>query len=221
MARAGKVFRPTRLATNCKRTDCWVACSPIHPLHEPLSQLLQVRTQAYRAGNHLREYLLLGRLPIQSTLCISHSASLCRSGSGSLLPGGSYGTLAMFASFASHVQPVQVRTQAYRALAAYSLEDLDSLELTQPCGDAAQLLLQERDPAAQQACQALVVQGLAFEHAHRRRWVCFVSGCLSFCLTFFFLCFVFWEFALCSVALLLPAGLWATGKSRITLPGDA
>lgn len=67
---------------------------------------------------------------------------------------------------------MQVRAAAYVALAAYSLDDLEGLELTQPCGDIARLLLQEQDIPAQAACQPLAVNALLFEHARRRRWGC-------------------------------------------------
>ena len=62
-----------------------------------------------------------------------------------------------------------MRAAAYSALAAYSLDELESLELTQPCGDIAQLLLQEQDAAARDACRPLAVKALLFEHARRRR----------------------------------------------------
>ena len=75
---------------------------------------------------------------------------------------------------------LQVREQAYRALAAYSLDDLEALDVEQPTGDAARLLLQEQDPTAQKACEALVAKALSYEHARRRR--CGSSGLLISCL---------------------------------------
>ena len=66
-------------------------------------------------------------------------------------------------------QLLQVRAAAYRAMAAYSLDALEALELAQPCGDFAHLLLGESDAQARAACEPLVVGALQFEHARRQR----------------------------------------------------
>lgn len=64
---------------------------------------------------------------------------------------------------------LQVRAAAYGALAHWSLELLELLELARPLSEYSRLLVQETDSTALAACEALVVRALAYEHARRRR----------------------------------------------------
>ena len=67
--------------------------------------------------------------------------------------------------------PPQVRQEAYTALARYSMERLEELELARPLREHARLLCAEADAAAARACSRLVSAALAYEHARRRRCV--------------------------------------------------
>ncbi len=64
---------------------------------------------------------------------------------------------------------LQVRAAAYGALACWSFELLELLELARPPNEYSCLLLGETDSAALAACEALVIKALAYEHARRRR----------------------------------------------------
>ena len=63
----------------------------------------------------------------------------------------------------------QVRAAAYSALARWSFELLEVLELERPLSEYSRLLLEETKCTALAACEALVIRALAYEHARRRR----------------------------------------------------
>ena len=64
---------------------------------------------------------------------------------------------------------LQVRAAAHSALACWSFELLELLELARPLDEYSRLLLEETDSMALAACEALVIRALAYEHARRRR----------------------------------------------------
>ena len=64
---------------------------------------------------------------------------------------------------------MQVRLEAYKALARYSFGDLESLGALRPLQEYSRLLLEETEASARQECGALVMQALQFEHSIRRR----------------------------------------------------
>ena len=63
-----------------------------------------------------------------------------------------------------------MRSAAYGAMACWSFEALELLELQKPFRDYSALLLAETDGEARGSCEALVISALAYEHARRRRW---------------------------------------------------
>ena len=63
----------------------------------------------------------------------------------------------------------QVRAAAYSALACWTFDLLELLELERPLSEYSGLLLEETDVTALAACEALVVRALSYEHARRRR----------------------------------------------------
>jgi len=65
---------------------------------------------------------------------------------------------------------LQVRAAAYSALARWSFELLELLELEKPLKEYSRLLLEETDSMALAPCEALVIKTLAYEHARRRRY---------------------------------------------------
>ena len=65
---------------------------------------------------------------------------------------------------------LQVRAAAYSALARWSFELLELLELEKPLKEYSRLLLEETDSMALAPCEALVLKALAYEHARRRRY---------------------------------------------------
>ncbi|CAL5220764.1 g2828 [Coccomyxa viridis] len=65
----------------------------------------------------------------------------------------------------------RVRAAAYSALACWSFELLELLELARPLDEYSRLLLEETDSMALAACEALVIRALAYEHARRRRHI--------------------------------------------------
>ena len=69
-----------------------------------------------------------------------------------------------------------MRSAAYGAMACWSFETLELLELQKPLGDYSRLLLGETDGEARGQCEALVIKALAYEHARRRRWA-LVGSC--------------------------------------------
>lgn len=64
---------------------------------------------------------------------------------------------------------LQVRAAAYGALAGWSFDLLELLELQKPLNEYVRILLEETDPTALVSCEALVGKALAHEHARRRR----------------------------------------------------
>ena len=64
---------------------------------------------------------------------------------------------------------MQVRLEAYKALARYSFSDLESLGVLRPLQEHGRLLLEETEASARHECGALVTQTLQFEHSIRRR----------------------------------------------------
>ncbi|CAL8472221.1 g11763 [Coccomyxa elongata] len=70
----------------------------------------------------------------------------------------------------SHPSP-QVRAAAYMALARCPLQTLELLELAKPLQQYSRLLLAESDASALQACEALVIAALTYEHSRRRGYV--------------------------------------------------
>ena len=64
---------------------------------------------------------------------------------------------------------MQVRLEAYKALARYSFGDLESLGVLRPLQEHSRMLLEETEASARQDCAALVTQALHFEHSIRRR----------------------------------------------------